>query len=146
MEFREFLKNLFLFENIDLKPNSKYIILENDHEVDPEGHKILSKIEENYSSLTALSKHSKEEIENVLKNFKENGGETVYVYTTGQNVNQMYEYTDAIINAGINNMKIDFNLGIKKDHKEFLETFKNDINIESRDLNVNKIRKKIKNR
>lgn len=125
----ENVENLFLEENTKLNEGSSYIVLENDMEVDPEGHKIASLMDKDYSHITCLSKHSEDDLVSVFKKFKEMGGKGIYVYTTGQDINGMYRYTNAAIRAKFTEIKIDFNSGLNDDIKDYIEKFKSDIDI-----------------
>lgn len=125
----EVVENLFLSENVKLNEGSSYIVLENDIEIDPKGHKIVSLVDKDYSYITSLSNHSVEDLKGVFDSFKDIGGENIYVYTTGRNIKGMYKYTEAAIKSGFKEIKIDFNDGLNDSIEEYLNHFKDDINI-----------------
>lgn len=125
----EVVENLFLSENVKLNEGSSYIVLENDIEIDPKGHKIVSLMDKDYSYITSLSNHSVEDLKGVFDSFKDIGGENIYVYTTGRNIKGMYKYTEAAIKSGFKEIKIDFNDGLNDSIEEYLNHFKDDINI-----------------
>lgn len=82
-----------------------------------------------FSYITNLRVFDKEDLIDIFKEFLASGGEVLYIYTTGQDVGQMYQYTEAAIEAGIKEMILEFNSGINSKHEEFLNDFKDEINI-----------------
>ena len=95
--------------------------------------KYLSKKDECYSYVLNLYSFSQEELRAIFEEFKQEGGEILYVYTTGLNVPQMYAYTEAAMKAGIKNFEFDFNSGINDDIKTYLtETEKKGVSVSYR--------------
>ena len=51
-----------------------------------------------------------------------NGGETAYLYTTGFDVDQVFEYSYALQEAGITKIDFEFNSGITDKLQDALDT------------------------
>jgi hypothetical protein len=91
-----------------IKKDTTYINIENDPELEEYAKGYLSDVDENYSYITNLSKHTEEELTSIFKEFTDAGGTVLYVYTTGLNTYQMYEYSRAAIIAGIKEFEFEF--------------------------------------
>ena len=104
-----------------IKDNTKYINLENDPKLEGRTIEYLSALDKNYSYILRLVEYSKEELINIFKEFITKGGEIVYVYTTGSNVGQMWEYSEAIIGSGLKTVAFEFNWGYNEQHKDVVE-------------------------
>lgn len=101
--------------------NTRYINLENDPVLEQHTKDYLSLRDENYSYILNLRRYSHEELVNVFTEFKEKGGHTVYVYTTGSDVQQMYDYSESAIAAGIRNFIFEFNSEVTDQIHHFLD-------------------------
>ena len=110
-----------LDDHIVLRESTKIINLENDPDLEAYSVSYMSKIDPNYSYITNLHKFDLETLAEVFTRFKELGGETVFVYTTGINVAQMYEYRNAMLEAGLNHLVLHFNAGMSPEHYEFVD-------------------------
>lgn len=104
-----------------IRTETKYINLENDPLVEQHTIQYLDLVDPNYSYVTNLWKFNKDQLVDIFTKFKDNGGTTVYVYTTGLDVPQMYEYSEAIIEAGIPNVEFDFNDQVTDDHQNVVD-------------------------
>lgn len=114
-----------------IKENTKYINLENDPVLERHSKDFLNKVDSNYSYVLRLCEFSKDELISVFKDFKSKGGEVVYVYTTGSNVSQMWEYCNAVIAAGLKNIVFEFNAGEIEGHQDLFEFLvNNSINLQ----------------
>ena len=104
--------------------NASIINLENDPKL--EQH-VIDYFDENESELSYvlnLRRFGKDDLITVFMEFIEAGGHTVYVYTTGLDVQQMFEYSDAIIESGLKNVVFEFTAGISDSHKEVIQYLK----------------------
>lgn len=111
--------------------NTKYLNLENDWELERDAVKWLRDNDSNYSYITELSTlHLVYQLPSLMKEFVENGGTHIYVYTTGQNHKQMYDYSKVAIKAGIKNFVFDFNSGMDDNINEFIAWLKPKANVE----------------
>jgi len=106
-----------------IKDNTKIINLENDMVLEQHSMTYMRALDKNYSSIRRLKKFNKQELTEIFKAFKSKGGETAYIYTTGIDVDQMYDYTEALLDAGIKDIRFEFNAGINDNIKKFLKHF-----------------------
>lgn len=95
-----------------INENTKYINIENDEILEKVAEKYLLSIDKNFSYILNLHSFTKNELLDVFNQFKDNGGQALYVYTSGINIPQMYEYIDAAAKAQINIIEIEFNSDI----------------------------------
>jgi len=109
---------------IKIKDDTKIINLENDMVLEQHSMTYMRALDKNYSSIRRLKKFNKQELTEIFKAFKSKGGEIAYIYTTGIDVDQMYDYTEALIDAGIEDIRFEFNSGIDDKIKQFLNDFK----------------------
>jgi len=104
-----------------IRPGTKYMNLENDWELEKDAVEWLRNNDKNYSYITELSTlHLRYQLPHLMKEFVDNGGTHIYVYTTGQNFMQMYDYSKVAIRAGIKNFVFDFNSGMDNNINEFI--------------------------
>lgn len=103
----------------------KIINLENDEHLESrtleymKSHDYISK--EEFSYITECHRYDTESLTEIFLKFYGVGGEEVYVYTTGTNVNQMYDYLEAAIKAELSSLVIEFNAGIDDDIQAFID-------------------------
>jgi hypothetical protein len=107
-----------------IKDNSKVITFENDHELERNAVEELYKLDKNFSFVTELRLFKKNQLLELTRKFVKQGGTTLYVYTTGIDVEQMYEYSEIAIQAGIQKFIFNFNCGINKDIQKFIDWLK----------------------
>lgn len=116
-----------------IRKNTKVINLENDPCLERKAVDYMKEVletnskysfENEYSFIKELILFDKEDLKNVFEEFIEKGGETVFVYTTGRNVQQMYDYSNAAIEAGLNHFIFDFNSGTNEEIDNFVEWLK----------------------
>lgn len=109
-----------------IRKDTKVINLENDPCLERNSKDYMEEIikDNEYSLITELILFDKEDLKSVFKEFIEKGGETVFVYTTGRNVQQMYDYSNAAIEAGLNHFIFDFNSGTNEEIDNFVEWLK----------------------
>lgn len=105
----------------ELNEGNKWIVLENDYSLPVESRKFLEKMDPNFSIVFDLRGHTTERLIKTFEYFKKNGGEVVFVYTTGLDVEQMYEYVKCMKIADLNTLKFHFNTGRNPDIDKFLE-------------------------
>lgn len=111
--------------------NSKVINLENDFQLERTARDYMrGSFKNSYSYILELSTIGEIMLKNIFKKFKEQGGEVVYVYTTGQNVQQMYDYSKTALEVGLNNFIFDFNVGTNEEINKFVETLKSKAEVE----------------
>lgn len=99
-------------ENTNIATNTKYLVLENDPMLEPHAIKYMATVDPNFSHICYLRRYNIEPLTQMMSTFKENGGEIVYVYTTGLDVNQMFDYSQAIIDSNISAVEFEFNVEI----------------------------------
>jgi len=104
-----------------IRKNTKFINFENDWELERSAVNRLEALDKNFSYITELRLISKQEFSRILDKFKENGGDSVYVYTTGMDVKQMYQYSTDCLKKRISNFVFEFNSGLDDEITEFLE-------------------------
>jgi hypothetical protein len=111
--------------------NTTYLNLENDWEMERASYEWISKKDENFSYITELSTlHLEYQLPGLIKKFVKNGGTHIYVYTTGQNYKQMYDYSKVAIQAGIKNFVFDFNSGWDDNINDFIAWLQPKANVE----------------
>lgn len=94
-----------------LREESGWIVLENDPILPEESKSFLEKKDPNYSAIFDLRYYSQSELAMFLDIFTSDGGHTVFVYTTGMDVKQMWEYSETIINSQITHVVFSFTQG-----------------------------------
>ncbi len=109
------------FKTYEIKENTKYINIENDDVLEDFSKKYLESVDKNYSHIVNLHSFTKEQLFDVFSQFKKAGGEVLYVYTSGINVPQMYEYTESAIKAGILKIEFDFNSGMNENIEKYIK-------------------------
>jgi len=115
-----------------INEDTKYINLENDPKLEDNAVNYLKKVDPNYSWVTNLYNIDNDTLVDILKEFQCASGEVVYVYTTGTNVEQMYDYCRCIIDAGIKKVEFKFSATMESIHKEVirhLEDFNVEVNV-----------------
>lgn len=112
------------YDTYHIGNNSKYINLENDAELEQRTIDYLSNKEDDFSYILNLKRYNKKELCRVFKEFQSNGGETVYVYTTGIDVEQMYTYMNCAISSDISKFEFEFNAGITEEISKFIHKYK----------------------
>lgn len=106
-----------------LVAGSKWIVLENDWTLPTETKNFFAKQAIPYSVVYDLRGHSKPRLVAVLKQHRANGGDSVFVHTTGLDVPQMFEYTDAIIEAGLSTLVLHFVGGRTERHVDYFKKY-----------------------
>jgi len=95
--------------------NASYLNLENDAELEKTVIDFFDKHGAEQSYVLNLRNFDIGDLTKIFNEFAENGGHTVYVYTTGMDVDQMYDYSKALIRSNIDEILFDFNSGINDD-------------------------------
>lgn len=73
------------------------------------------------SYICHLRNFSNDELVEAFEEFKYDGGTGLFVYTTGMDINQMEDYCNAAIDAGLTSITIHFNVEISEEHKTLLD-------------------------
>lgn len=108
-----------------IQKGSKVINLENDFELESEARDYMNKnFDRNYSYISDMKTYTDKDFKKVFSEFREQGGEVVYVYTTGIDYQQMYEYSRHCLDAGLKDFRFHFNSGIGKDIEDFINWLK----------------------
>lgn len=105
-----------------IKKDSKVINLENDWSLEGKAVDYMNKRFKPYtfSYIKDLKSTRECQYKSIFKEFKNQGGEYIYVYTTGIDVEQMYKYSIHALDAGLNKFIFDFNKGLDKDINKFI--------------------------
>jgi len=104
-----------------IKANTTYINLENDPQLERHTIQYLSTKDKNFSYVLNLRDYDVHVLTKVFSDFRDNGGCVVYVYTTGIDVPQMYDYSEAIVAAGLKHVEFEFNAGENPEHKNLVQ-------------------------
>lgn len=83
----------------EIKPRSKYIVLENDPTLEKDAVKFISGLDADYSYILNLRSYDKDKLTKTLSEFYGNGGKYIYVYTTANDIEQMRFYINCSIDA-----------------------------------------------
>lgn len=110
------------------------ICLENDPQLEETAIEFLDDADPNYSYITNLRSYSDPMLRKAFNQFisacdKSVSQPTVYVYTTGMDVEQMRFYTSIAIECGIKDFIFDFNSGVTSRIEDFIFEFKNKVNM-----------------
>lgn len=106
---------------VNIVKGAKVINLENDPELERHSIEYMKSRWGDFSHVVELLLFDKARLKWVFEKFVKSGGETVYVYTTGRNQQQMYEYAEAAIECGITDFVFHFNSGISTEIQTFID-------------------------
>lgn len=101
-----------------IKEGTDYLNLENDPELELYTKDFLKHT--NFSYITCLREFSEEDLEKAMREFVSKGGHTLWMYTTGSDVEQMYDYSKIALKCGILEFSFYFNSGENEHILEFL--------------------------
>ena len=118
----------------EINENTKFINLENDADLERHTIKHLKKVDPNYSYVCNLRSFSFDELVDIFRKFKANGGEAAYLYTTGFDIDQVHEYCEALQEAGITKIDFEFNSGITDQLQEALDTIAENMSISVKEV------------
>lgn len=101
---------------VSIADNPSYINLENDPDLETRTHEFFKENNFELSYVCNLHCFSKDDLIDVFNDLHEKGGYGLYVLTTGMNVQQMYEYSDALLASNLaNNVIFEFTAAITYD-------------------------------
>ena len=126
VEYKEQVNYPFLKEGI------KVINLENDVYLEDDAVKYMN-IRFGYGEYCVIKElrlFPKDDLIKIFTEFKEKGGEYVYVYTTGIDNKQMYEYSEAALLSGLNRFIFKFTAGIDDNINTFITWLKSRAEVE----------------
>lgn len=105
-----------------IQDGSKVINLENDFELEDDAVSYMSKnFNQKFSYIKDMRILESGDFLKIFTEFKEKGGDTVYVYTTGMDYEQMYEYSKHAVNCGLKKFIFDFNAGLDENINIFIK-------------------------
>ena len=106
-----------------IKENTKVINLENDLYVEGKANDFMrGKLnDKNFSYITEIRMYNEWRLLYAFQAFIKAGGELVYVYTTGRDVDQMYQYSESALTAGLKKFAFQFVHGTDPKIDRFLE-------------------------
>lgn len=96
------------------------ITLENDQELEEPAVKYMEERWGQFSYILDLRAYDAGSLQNIFSGFRDRGGKTVYVRTTGKDINQMYVYAGAALTVGINDFVFDFKEGQNDEIRKFI--------------------------
>lgn len=103
-----------------ISPHAHVMNLENDPKLETY---VTDKIQ-NLSHVTNLRLYNEKDLRAVLQLFYERGGRKIFQYTTGSDVDQMYEYTRCCLAEGIKEFEFHFNAGTTPAIEGFVDWLK----------------------
>jgi hypothetical protein len=112
-----------------IQDDTQWLVLENDLVLPKESAEFLKRTDPKFSAIYDLRGYGPEQFRKLLETFKQKGGHTVFVYTTGLDVQQMYEYTDALAKAGLKKLLFYFNSGVDSSISEYLQYAKKKMDV-----------------
>lgn len=106
-----------------ISKDTKVINLENDFKLEKNAINYMEQVfkDKNYSYIKELRLYNKRQLKIVFEQFVKNGGDAVYVYTTGRDVEQMYEYSECAIECGLKKFIFQFKVGTDNNIQKFLD-------------------------
>ena len=104
----------------------KWIVLENDWVLPKESIEFLKKQDDKFCVFYDLRRRFRR-LEECLEKFKHDGGETVFIYTTGSDYDQMYLYTEVVKKVGLDDLRFYFSLGTDRTINDFISWAKQTI-------------------
>jgi len=115
---------------IVIRENTKYLNLENAWELEYDATEWLWKKDRNFSYITEFGLLPEHGLKCQMEKFIENGGEHLYIYTTGRGIEQMYNYSKIALEVGIKSFVFNFHLGTNDKINEFIEWLKSHSKVE----------------
>lgn len=102
--------NVEFFEkqNFKINHNTKYLNLENDAILENHTKEKLASIDQNYSYICSLRSYNDQQLSKFMKEFVSFGGNTLYIYTTGIDTNQVKSYCNLAFQSGIKNICFEY--------------------------------------
>jgi len=116
--------------NVVIAVNPSLINLENDPELEEHTLNYFKDNDLELSYVTRLRSYDKESLTTIFEDFTALGGYGLYVYTTGIDIPQMYEYCEAAVAAELRTIIFDFNAGFSDDHKDVIAKYEDQIQFE----------------
>lgn len=100
------------------------INLENDPEIEDKTIQYFKSNNLELSYICHLRNFTEDDLIETFNDFGKKGGYGVHVYTTGSDVDQMFEYANAIIKSSMKSVVFEFNAGIFDGHDEVIALLK----------------------
>ena len=94
-----------------IKPNTRFLNLENDPELEQYTYDWMEGNDQHFSYLTSMRHFSNKQLKSVFKEFCAAGGTSLFLYTTASDVVQMDRYLTLAKAAGIEHCLFHFNKG-----------------------------------
>jgi hypothetical protein len=116
--------------NVVIADTPSLINLENDPELEEHTLNYFKDNDLELSYVVRLRSYDKATLTTIFKEFKAKGGYGLYVYTTGIDIPQMYDYCEAAVAAELVTIKFDFNAGFNDDHKDVIAEYEGQIQFE----------------
>lgn len=110
--------------------NPKYINLENDPDLEEHTKNFMKENDENFSYILNLRNFYNNDLEVIFKRFVYRGGKSLYLYTTGLDIEQMRNYIQVAIDSGIKEGLFEFNAGENPEIINVMEEFNSKMNIQ----------------
>lgn len=111
-------------QRISIREKTNYIVIENDVELEKPAKKYLKTKDSYYSYITELRLLNNEKLTELFKEFVSKGGTTLYIYTTGQDIQQARNYVQCALDAGIGKLEFQFSAIKPALFDEFMEEIK----------------------
>lgn len=116
--------------NVFTNVNPSLMNLENDADIEDRTKEYFKENKLELSYIKRLRKFDLAKLTEIFKKFREDGGYGLYVYTTGMDIPQMYEYCQAAVDAGLTEIKFEFSAGKEDAHEKLMQVFDSYINFE----------------
>lgn len=111
-----------------INENTTWINFENDPVLKAYTNEFLGNIDKNFSYVTETYSISKDELIDVLIEFKNKGGQGIWQYTTGINIDQLYMFIDSGIEVGLKNFVVNFNSGNNNSIQKLIDYYSDPAN------------------
>lgn len=106
-----------------INEGSSWINLENDPVLEKYTTEHLGNIDKNFSYVTETHSITKDELIDILIEFRNKGGRGIWQYTTAMNIDQLYMFIDSGIEVGLKNFVINFNSGSNDEIQRLIDVY-----------------------
>lgn len=101
--------------------DTRYLVVENDAELEQEAKRYLEKVDPKYSYITRLRSWTEKGLRSLFKEFIDKGGKVFYVYTTGLDYEQARGFYNLAYEAGIREFEVHMSAALSYEYTKVLK-------------------------